>query len=130
MESKQIKLATVFLLAIFSALQVTAQEIVYPKIDSSTKDPITDIPKTVEFKYGNHLIPDEETATTYAQIVLQKQYPYTEFSKLKPFKVELIGKEMIWDITVEHEVFNEKFTYYHVRINRNNGAILNFWADK
>jgi len=130
METKKIKLVIVFVFATFSIIQGTAQEIVYPKIDSATKDPITDIPKTVEYKFGKHLVPDEETATTYAQIVLQKQYPNTDFSKLKPFKVELIGKEMIWDITVEHEVFDEKFTYYHLRINRNNGAILNFWADK
>ena len=89
-------------------------------------DPIKDLPKEISTKYGTDIIPDKETALMYADIILKKRYINVDFDVLKPYEISLIAEDKVWEI----KVLRKPNYYYHLRLNKNNGEVLNIWVDK
>lgn len=129
--SLKITLFTLSILCI-NSLNVNAQEIeiILQEVDDDTKDPIREVPKKILYKYATPLIPDEETAIEYADIVLKKRYKNIDFNQLKPYEIKLIADDWIWEIKVTQQVFYWKKSYFYLRINKNTGEIVNFWVER
>lgn len=114
-------------LLVISYQQVNAQVDKLQEIDDTYKDPIKDLPKEIDYKYGKPMIPDEETALQYADIILKKRFRNIPFDDLKPYTINLIANERVWEIKVHIENYKDK--YFLIRINKNNGEILNCWLE-
>jgi|GEM_PF-4448477 len=93
-------------------------------------DRIKDLPEKIDTVYGTDIIPDQEIALQYAELILKKRYKGMNFEEVKPFDVNLIADGKVWDITVPVEERLRGIASFHLRINRNNGEILNSWVDK
>lgn len=93
-------------------------------------DPIKDLPREISTKYGTDIIPDEETALEYADVILKKRYINTQIDKLKPYEIELIAEGKVWEIKLPTDPRLREVAYFHLRINKNNGEVLNIWVDK
>lgn len=93
-------------------------------------DPIKDLPEIINSKYVIPMIPDEETALQYAEIIFKKRYKGMDFEEVKPFEVYLIAEEKVWDIKAPVDKRLKGIAYFHLRINKNTGEILNSWVDK
>lgn len=93
-------------------------------------DPIKDLPKEIKSHYGTDIIPDESTAMELAEVILKNRYRSTNFKKLKPFGINLIADDKVWDIKIVQNTFRVKTTEYHVRLNKNTGEVLNIWVKR
>lgn len=93
-------------------------------------DPIKDLPEIINSKYVIPMIPNEETALQYAEIILKKRYKGMDFEEVKPFEVHLIADEKVWDIQAPVNKRLRGIAYFHLRINKNTGEVLNSWVDK
>lgn len=117
-----------FLVITLLSCKSNAQVDKLQEIDDSYKDPFKDLPKELNYKYGKPMIPDEETALQYADLVLKKRYniPFDEF---KPYQIKLIADDRVWEIKVSIERYVGRYVYYFIRINKNNGEIVNCWRE-
>lgn len=105
-------------------------EVIVQEIEEGVKDPIRDIPKKINYKYVNPIIPDKETALLYADVIFKKRYKNVDFDSLKPYDIKLVAEDWIWEVKVTQETFQGKYTYFYLRINKNTGEIVNSWADR
>jgi len=119
----------IFLIISFVILsqQANAQVDKLQELDDSYKNPITDLPKELGYKYGKAMIPDKEIALEYADLILKKRYRNIPFDELKPYIITLIADERVWEIKVPIGDYADK--YFLIRINKNNGEILNCWEE-
>lgn len=125
----KINFINIFLIISFVLLshKVNAQVDKLQKIDDTYKDPIKDLPKELGYKYGKAMIPDKETALQYADLVLKKRFRNVPFDDFKPYIINLIADERVWEIKVQIADYTNK--YFLIRINKNNGEILNCWQE-
>lgn len=126
---KKKKNMTIFLIVVNTLLSFSAQAQIdkLQEINDTYKDPIKDIPHEIDYKYSIPMIPDEKTALEYAELVLKRRFSQVPFDDLKPFIVKLVAQERIWEIKVQ--VGNYANRYFLIRINKNNGEILNCWQE-
>jgi len=94
---------------------------------SKRHDRIRDLPKKINIVYGTDIIPDKETALQYADLIFKTRYPNTPFDNLKPYTINLIGDEKVWEVKVPIGNYDNK--YYILRINKNTGEIINIWLE-
>lgn len=94
------------------------------------RDPIRDLPEEISFKYGTDIIPDKETALEYADIILKKRYINTKIDELKPYEITLIEEDKVWEIKLPTDTRLRGIAYFHIKINKNTGEVLNIWVDK
>jgi len=104
---------------------VSAQELTNERIDT-----VKELPKVIAVRYGNDLVPDENTAVQIADVILKRRTASVNFDKLKPYLVKSIADDKVWEIKITQEVFVGKFSYWYVRINKNTGEILNIWVER
>src|SRR5690606_10831481 len=90
-------------------------------------DRIKDLPKKIDVVYGTDIIPDKETALQYADLIFKTRYPNTPFDNLKPYTINLIADERVWEVKVP--IGNNNNKYYILRINKNTGEIINIWLE-
>lgn len=126
-DSKNILLIAFFLCISYYKADAQNVEVVVQEVDEDAKDPIKDIPKKIYYKYGKPMIPDKETALQYADLVLKKRFRNVPFDEFKPYIINLIADERVWEIKVQIADYANK--YFLIRINKNNGEILNCWQE-
>jgi hypothetical protein len=97
-------------------------------LGQKSNNPITDLPKEIDTRYGIDIVPNEKTALKIAEIILEERFVNVNFNDLKPFQINLIADEKVWEIIVVEKVFKGKITTYNLRINKNTGEILNLWV--
>jgi len=95
-------------------------------------NPITDLPKEINVRYGTDVISKEESALKIAEILFIEDSPNTNFDVYKPFKIQLIADGKVWDIEASTQEKNFKGIRktYHIRINKNTAEVLNFWVER
>ncbi len=79
--------------------------------------------KTQEVIYGKDLIPDEESAIQYVDLILSKYIKY-DIAKFKPYEVSLDDSKKIWKVkaTMKNRAPLPPYKIL-ININRNNGKI-------
>lgn len=115
-------------LILFSSLLMILSVKLYAQ--DTISDPIKDLPKEIQFHYGTDIIPDESTAMELAEVILKNRYRSTNFKKLKPFEINLIADNKVWDVKIVQNTFRFKTTEYHIRLNKNTGEVLNIWVER
>lgn len=87
------------------------------------------LPKKIEDRYGLDMIPNEESAIKLAEIVLYGRTTIKSLDKFKPFTINSIAKDKVWEVIVsvigDPKYSREKI--YKIYINKNTGEILTFW---
>ena len=116
---------------IFILLLSITNQIIYSQEESYFDDNMSDRKNyDIKYSYLIDIIPDEETAIQYADIILKKRYVNIKIENLKPYKIKLIDDGKVWEIKLpKYKDIKYKF-YYNIRINKNTGEILDIWQDK
>ena len=109
---------------------VQAQETAYYEFDDTVKDPIKELPSKLFQRYSTDIIPDIETANAYVEIIIKKRYVNSQIEELKPFETILIANDRVWYVKIRKHLNPKSQYFYHVKINKNTGEILNIWVDK
>jgi len=88
---------------------------------------IDQLPCTITYRYGADVIPDEDTAIKYVDILIHKRY-FLEPEKSKPYEISLIANNKVWHIIVKS--YNCRYCKIYININKNTGEILNFYKSE
>ena len=89
---------------------------------------ITNIDKPIKIRFGNNIIKDEEMALFMAEYIFSNRYKNIDFKKFKPFVIQSIEGNKVWEIIASKKLYGKKPTFT-IRINKNTGEILNLWKD-
>lgn len=92
---KDFLLALIFLSVNFYNSDAQNIEVIVQEIEEGVKDPIRDIPKKINYKYVNPIIPDKETALLYADVIFKKRYKNVDFDSLKPYDIKLVAEDCV-----------------------------------
>lgn len=107
-------------------LSIMAQQ----KIQKKCKDinrGIDQLPCKITYRYGTDIIPDEETAIKYIDLLINKR-ELLDPDKAKPYLVNLIADNKVWHIVVKS--YNCRYCKIYININRNTGEVLNFYRSE
>ncbi|MCC2591143.1 hypothetical protein [Chryseobacterium sp. MFBS3-17] len=88
---------------------------------------IDQLPCTITDRYGTDVIPDEDTAIKYVDILISKRY-FLDPKKAKPYQISLIADNKVWHIVVKS--YNCRYCKIYININRNTGEVLNFYRSE
>lgn len=108
----------------FIPLFIIAQE------DKKCKDEnrgIDQLPCTIAYRYGIDVMPDEDSAVRYVDILIKKRN-FLEPEKAKPYQVSLIADNKVWHIVVKS--YNCRYCKIYININKNTGEVLNFYRSE
>jgi hypothetical protein len=99
----------------------------------SMKDdnPVTRLPKKVNYRYGIDLIENEKIALDFTKLILKNKYKNIDFDNSK-YIVKLILDDRVWEIEVvinRTGITGIDKTFF-IRINRNTGEVYNLWQIK
>lgn len=88
---------------------------------------IDQLPCKFTDRYGMDIIPDEETATTYTDIIISKR-ELLNSDKVKPYQISLIANDKVWHIIVKSYKCRDCKIY--INISKNTGEILNYYRSE
>lgn len=113
----------ILMVLFFVPLLLTAQQ----KTNQKCKDEkrgTEQLPCKITYRYSIDIIPDKETAVKYADILISNR-ELLNTDKAKPYQVNLIDDNKIWQIVVRS--YNCISCKIYININKNTGEILNFY---
>ena len=116
----------VLIILFFLPLFVVAQQ----NKDLKCKDKnrgIDQLPCKITYRYGTDVIPDEETAIKYTDILINKRELLNP-EKAKPYQISLIADNKVWHIVVKS--YNCRHCKIYININKNTGEVLNFYRSE
>lgn len=125
MHQKDIKIPKIILLIVFFLpLSLISQE------KSKCKDKnrgIYELPCKFVDRYGTDVIPDEETAIKYTDLLIEKRQ-LLDPEKAKPYQISSIANNNVWHIVVKS--YNCRYCKIYININKNTGEVLNFYRSE
>ena len=96
---------------------------------TTSLDPVKDLPREISERYVIPLVGNKDTALNISKLIIKERYQRVNVEELIVDKVILVSNEKVWEIVLKSPASG--FTHvYHIRINKNNGEILNFWTVK
>jgi len=78
-------------------------------------------------RYGLDVIPDEETAIKYTDLLIEKRELLNP-DKAKPYEISSIAGNKVWHIVVKS--YKCRYCKIYININKNTGEILNFYRSE
>lgn len=90
----------IIIFLIFGFHSINAQIEKTSKTVSLSKDPVKDLPEEITYRYNVPIIPDEQTALLYADMILKRRYKGMDFDKVKPYSINLIEDEKVWEVKI------------------------------
>ncbi|WP_431343313.1 hypothetical protein [Chryseobacterium sp. JK1] len=88
---------------------------------------IDQLPCKLANHYGTDIIPDEEIAIKYVDILIRKR-ELLDPEKSKPYQVSLIADNKVWQIVVKS--YNCRYCKIYININKNTGEVLNYYKSE
>ncbi|WP_131327886.1 hypothetical protein [Chryseobacterium vrystaatense] len=88
---------------------------------------IDQLPCTIAYRYGTDIIPDEDAAIKYIDILINKRELLNP-ERAKPYQISLIADNKIWHIIVKN--YNCRNCNIYININKNTGEVLNFYRSE
>ena len=117
-------LRIILIIIFFFPLSLMAQK----KIKCKDKDRGVDqLPCKLIDRYGLDVIPDEETAIKYTDLLIEKRELLNP-DKAKPYEISSIAGNKVWHIVVKS--YKCRYCKIYININKNTGEVLNFYRSE
>ncbi|MDR6513925.1 hypothetical protein [Chryseobacterium camelliae] len=116
-------LKKILILLYFFPLCITAQQ---QEKCSDKKRGIKQLPCTIVNRYGIDMIPDEETAIKYVDILIRKR-DLLDPERCKPYQINLIADNRVWEVVIKS--YKCSYCKIFININKNTGEVLNIYRE-